>query len=89
VEGGPGGRQRHDNGRSSEDLRPVDQGRCHAWAAMASSAGRCGPLVWAAPEKNSNVSIYSKYSNRFEWIQSKDRVLVLEKIQIKYGFAGN
>jgi hypothetical protein len=67
----------------------VEQGRCHAWAAMASGAGHCGPLMWATPKKNSNISIYSKYSNRFELIQSKDRVPMLENFQIKYGFAEN
>jgi hypothetical protein len=38
------------------------------WAARASGVGRCGLLVWAAPEKNGNVSIYSKYSNGLEFI---------------------
>jgi hypothetical protein len=56
---------------------------------MASGAGHCGPLMWATPKKNSNISIYSKYSNRFELIQSKDRVPMLENFQIKYGFAEN
>jgi hypothetical protein len=48
----------------------------------------CGPL-WAVPEKISNVSIYSEYSNGFELIQLKDRVFVLENFQIKYGFVEN
>jgi hypothetical protein len=60
--GGPGGRQRRGSGGRDDGLRPVEQGRCRAWAAMASGAGCCEPLVWAPPEKNSNISIYSKYS---------------------------
>jgi hypothetical protein len=48
-----------------------------------------GPLVWAAPEKNSNVSIYSKYSNELELIKSNDSVPLLENFQIKYFCEGN
>jgi hypothetical protein len=77
-----GDRQRRESGGRSDGLQPVEQGRCHAWAAMASGAGRCGPLVWDTP-KNSNISIYSKYSKVLELIQSKDRVRVLQKFQIK------
>jgi hypothetical protein len=79
--GGPSGRQRRGNGGRGNGLRPVEQGRYYAWATMASGAGRCGPLVWAVPEKNSNISIYPKYSNGLESIKSKDRVPMLEKIK--------
>jgi hypothetical protein len=79
--GGPGGRQRRGSGGRDNGLRPVEQGRYCAWATMASGAGRCGSLVWAVPEKNSNISIYPKYSNGLESIKSKDRVPMLEKIK--------
>jgi hypothetical protein len=59
------------------------------WSRGGVAGGPLWPLVRAAPEKNSNIYVYSKYSNGFKLIQSKYRVPLLEKFQIKYGFAEN
>jgi hypothetical protein len=54
------------------------------WSRGGVAGGPLWPLVRAAPEKNSNIYVYSKYSNGFKLIQSKYRVPLLEKFQIKY-----
>jgi hypothetical protein len=61
---------------------PDGEDRGGVWAA--------GRLVWAGPTWIVYLSIYLKnYSNRFEMIWSKDRLPVLEKMQIKYGLVEN
>jgi predicted peptidase len=58
------------------------QGGLVSWAGM-------GWLAWAGPKAQCSFLFIQNYSNIFELIRSKDRLHVLEKIQIKHGLVEN